>query len=246
MNEWMTEEEAAEWLGVPLKDLNEAVSRAELPVLRIGNLVRLSRTALVTQASGRAAKDTAPTVLLPVARAVAQVQVKDGRVAAPAVLHWRTSLTPAAAFEHHWPQRGGGSYVEQYPRAWSGTITLAGTAMTVLVGEATGAERKDKARRLTVLLDRYPMAEFAPTSDGTGWASLIKPDGRHTVAAADPLPRLYHSARVEPYHQVTGLGGRGRPSGAAVVIASDDIQSAVHHAAARWLARNGRPAEPAA
>jgi len=138
------------------------------------------------------------------------------------------------------------SYPEQYPRAWSGTITLAGTDIRVLVGEATGAERNDKVRRLTVLFDNYPMVEFTPTADGAGWASLIKPDGRHTIAPTDAVPRFYRGARVEPYHQVTGLSGRGRPSGAAVVIANAYIDSAVHHAAARWLAKNGKPVEPAA
>jgi len=112
--------------------------------------------------------------------------------------------------------------------------------MMVKIGQSTGAERNDGKGRLTVLFDNYPMAEFMPTSDGTGWASLIKPDGRHTVAPGDPLPGIYRRTSTAPYQLATGMKGPGRPPGAALLIGADDRDSAVHHAAAQWLAKNGK------
>jgi len=241
----MTQDEAAEWLAVSRKELREAVSRGELPILRIGAQIRLSRVALIARGSGITTADT--TAAGPVAQPELQEagSPRNGRadLPTPAGLDWRTELTTTEPFEHRWPAQGGSS-LEKYPRAWAGTVTLGGVQMVVLVGEATGAERHDGKRRLTVLLDGYPMAEFAPTSDGSGWASLIKPDGRHTVSPSGPFPPLYRDAQVEPYQRATGLSGRGRPTGAALIIGAQDIQSAVHHAAARWLARNGHSVEP--
>ena len=119
-------------------------------------------------------------------------------------------------------------------------MRLESTEMMVKIGQSTGAERNDGKGRLTVLFDNYPMAEFMPTSDGTGWASLIKPDGRHTVAPGDPLPGIYRRTSTAPYQLATGMKGPGRPPGAALVIGADDRDSAVHHAAAQWLAKNGK------
>ena len=84
---------------------------------------------------------------------------------------------------------------------------------------------------------RPPTARARPASSSRTAATASPPAG--------PFPRLYRDAQVALYHQVTGLSGRGRPSGAAVVIAGDDVISAVYPAAARWLGRNGQPAEPA-
>jgi excisionase family DNA binding protein len=238
--EWMTEDVAAEWLGVSTKDLRGAISRGELPMLRIGSQLRLSRSALIARSGG-------PAGILPGTDHTPAdnraARNGHGGLPAPAGLEWRQALTAAKPFEHRWPALGGFS-LEKYPRAWSGTVALGGAQLDVLVGEATGAERNDGKPRLTVLFDNYPIAEFVPTADRKGWASLIKPDGRHSVAPGSPLPRLYLAARIQPYHVATGLSGRGRPSGVAVVIARDDITSAVHHAAARWMGRNGQPVEP--
>lgn len=247
-DEWMTEDLAAEWLGVSVKEVRDAVGRGELPSLRIGGQVRLSRKALLALGGagpigGEESLDgRVASVESQVAFRAAQPNQSAG-LPAPTGMEWRTPLGPAAAFEHRWPAQGGSS-VEPYPKAWSGAITLKGKDMKVLVGEATGAERRDGKRRLTVLIDGYPMAEFVPTAAGNGWVSLIKPDGRHTVSPSAPLPRLYREARVEPNQQATGMSGRGRPTGAAVVIDADDVDSAVHHAAARWLGAKGFPVEP--
>jgi excisionase family DNA binding protein len=247
-DEWMTEAVAAEWLGVSIKEVRDAVGRGELPSLRIGGRARLSRKALL--ALGGAAPtgddDSLDGSVAPVESQVAVSAAQPAQSAglpAPSGMEWRTPLGSAAAFEHRWPAQGGSS-IEPYPKAWGGAISLKGKDMKVLVGEATGAERRDGKRRLTVLIDGYPMAEFVPTAAGDGWVSLIKPDGRHTVSPSSPLPRLYREARVEPNQQATGLSGQGRPTGAALVIDGDDVDSAVHHAAARWLGAKGFPVEP--
>lgn len=241
MTEWMSEGEAADWLGVSLRDVREAISRGELPVLRLGRQVRLSRTALIAAAGGNSDAQVLAADLTNPARSPGSQQINEENtgIPAPAQLRWLQALAPAEPFEQGWPREGGGSAPERYPDAWTGAITLAKRERHVVVGKSTGDERLDNRRRLLVLLDAYPTAEFAPTVDGLGWASLIKPDGRSTIPPGDPLPRLYRHARVESYREATGLSGRGRPNRPAVVIEHDDIQSAVHHAAARWLGRNG-------
>jgi len=245
VEEWISEGEAARWLGVSAQDVREAVRRGGLPALRIGGQVRLSRTALIAAAGGNSnaqnrAADSASSAALSGGH---ETNEENTGIPAPAELRWRQALAPSEPFEQQWPRQGGGSDPEWYPHAWAGAITLAGSERRVVVGESTGDVRLDNRRRLLVLLDAYPTAEFAPTVDGCGWASVIKPDGRRTIPAGDPLPRLYRHARVEPYREATGLSGRGRPKGLAVVIDHDDIQSAVHHAAARWLGRNGYAVE---
>ena len=228
--EWMTQAEAAEWLAVSEAEVREGVARGDLPALRLGTQVRLSRSALIGHASGAAAAITPEPLALP-----------DGRLRAPAAFEWKKELTETAEFEHAWPD----GTREIYPRAWSGAVSIAKTLIPVKVGVSTGAERRDGIPRMTVFLMAYPTVEFVPTVDGLGWASLIKPDGRHTVPLGTVLPTLYQGARVEPYHDATGLSGRGRSTGAALVIDRDDLTSAIHHAAARWLGSSGRPVEAA-
>src|SRR5207248_298947 len=125
MKEWMDEDEAAEWTGVPPADLKKAVRRGDIPVLRIGNTVRISRSALIALA-GRPSAEVSETIPLPVDRTPHAADAVSG-VTAPGGLEWRTPLATADALKQPWPQRGGGSYIEHYPRAWAGTIHLAGT-----------------------------------------------------------------------------------------------------------------------
>jgi len=153
----------------------------------------------------------------------------------PAGVEWLTELKPAESFVHRWPSSGG-HFDESYPIALQGRIRIDGSEREVLVGEG----RRNDRGRLTVFLDRYPVAEFMDTADGAGWASLIKPDGRKTVAFGNQLPAIYGQSRVVPYPEATGVSGVGHPSGMALVIDRDDIRSAVHHAAARQLAKLGR------
>ncbi len=244
--EWLTEAQAAEWLGVTLKDVQEALRAGDLPGLRIGGQVRLSRSGLLAGAGVGSYPPGGgqPPVTPPVALTRANVE-RGACLPTPAGFEWLERLETGQSFAHRWPADAGSTNIEEYPKAWAGRIRLRGVEMAVLVGEATGAKRGDGKPRLTVLLQGYPFAEFAHTADGQGWASLIKPDGRHTVAPGIPLPALYDEARVEPYHEATGSGGRGRSSGVALVIEDGDIQSAVYHAAARSLAKEGHAVEPA-
>jgi hypothetical protein len=153
----------------------------------------------------------------------------------PAGVEWLTELNPAESFVHRWPSSGG-HFDESYPIALQGRIRIDGAEREVVVGEG----QRHNRGRLTVFLDRYPVAEFMETADGTGWASLIKPDGRKTVASSNQLPAIYRKSRVISYPEATGVSGVGHPSGMALVIDRDDIKSAVHHAAARQLAKLGR------
>ncbi len=163
-------------------------------------------------------------------------------VPAPRGLIWDRTLTSAPAFTHFWPKNGGGKAAEQFGRNWHGSIAIHGKEMKVMVGECT---RHDRAG-LTVFFDSTPISEFIETSDGNGWASVIRPDGRRALKVSETPPSFYLKARVERYRDISGLRGRGVPNALAVVVGKDDLPSVVHHAAARWLAKNRFPVEPAA
>ncbi len=168
--------------------------------------------------------------------APAALGLAPGELPMPAGAAWLTPLESTAAFDHRWPAQGG-HFDETYPKAWRGRVRIGDTEHSVLVGEC---QRYDRGR-LSVFLDRYPLAEFMDTADGAGWASLIKPDGRKTAVPGQGLPALYRDARVVSYREVTGVSGSGHPTGLALVIARDDLRSAVHHAVARQLGKLGRP-----
>jgi excisionase family DNA binding protein len=239
--EWLSPEEAATWLSVPLPDLEEAVDSGQLPAVVVGKHVRISTSALL-EAAGRSTPKPPPLQ----APLFEPFTVHDsGGLPEPAGLVWHEEIEAAEGFTHEWPHRKDAepeAGTETYTSAWRATIILSGHLTPVLIGET---ERYGRGR-LTVWLDRYPTAEFAETADGTGWASLIKPDSRRVLRPGDPIPPLYRGARVEPYRLATGLTGIGIPNGLGVVIDRGDLRSAVHHAAARWLGRQNLPVKPAA
>ena len=74
----------------------------------------------------------------------------------------------------------------------------------------------------------------------------MKLDGKATLRPGDPVPALYRRSRLLPYQEATGFTGPGRTKGMALIINANDVESAVHHAAARWLGKRGRALEPAA
>lgn len=151
---------------------------------------------------------------------------------APEGLAWIEEIVEARPFTIPWPRDGGGTIGEHCPRAWRGAITIDGGLHEVRIGECI---RHDRGR-LTVLFGRAPIAEFAATIDGFGWASVIKPDGRRILKARETPPPLYSGARMASYREVTGLG-IGVPKGLAVILGRNDLRSIVHHAAARWINR---------
>jgi hypothetical protein len=224
---------------VPVEAVRAAVEAGELPALSFGGFVRISRDALLSRAA-------APTAVraVPVAAAVTRPQAppQDGSgLPAPEGLAWVEELTEAEPFTIPWPKKGGGSQDEHYPRAWRGVVTLNGVRHVVRIGECV---RHDRGR-LTVLFGRDPITEFAATTDGLGWASVIKPDGKKVLTASEVPPPLYSHARIASYREMTGLSGIGVPKGLAVILRRDDLRGVVHHAAARWLGRNRFPVVPA-
>ena len=120
--------------------------------------------------------------------------------------------------------------------------------MIAKVGETTRGDRG----RLVAFLNRVPLCQFVESADGTQWASLIKPDGRRSLGLDEDPPALYRQTQVKPYRSVLEMSGTGIPNAGAVVLRkrgdSEDLlvaSSAVHHAAARWLAKHGLPVVPA-
>lgn len=236
---WMSEEQAADWLGIPREAIREAVRSGEIPALVIRDFVRISQDALLglaaTSFSSAHVAATPPTATRP------EPQTDSG-LPIPDMMSWIENLAQTEEFSIPWPQTGGGSHSERYPAAWRGIILLNNTRIEVKVGECI---RHDRGR-LTVLFDRSPICEFVATTDGEGWASVIKPDGKKVLNTLDDAPPLYRNAHIASYRDATGMTGIGVPKGLAVLVARNDHRSTVHHAAARWLGKHRFPVVPAA
>ena len=241
--DFLTPQQVAEGLDVPVSAVMAAIETGQLPALRLGSHVRISRQALQ-----KAATETVPAIVADVALDAEEEIVPtvdlDGSGASdmwpgiprPERFEWIGEIQPADSFTYSWPRASGtepGASDEFYERAWRASINLNGHVASVRVGETTRHERG----RLTVWIDGHPTAEFRETIDGQHWASLIRPDSRSVLRAGESVPPLYRGTRVESYREVTGLAGRGIPNGRAAIIARDDLRSAVHHAAARWFPR---------
>jgi excisionase family DNA binding protein len=240
--EWMTVEETAALLSVPIEAVRAAIANGTLPALNVAGHIRLSRQALV------AASAPLPVVPFPsprLPRADAEEQpISGGRVLQPAGFRWIEQLAEAKPFTHGWPKTGGGTSDEEYFRAWKGVVALHGRQLTVNIGEAI----RDGRGRLVIWLGPSVICEFVGTLSGD-WASLIRlwgPAGKKKVLAlGEIIPPLYMGVRIEPYQEATGRTGKGIPKGLAVVVARDDLESAVYHTAARWLSWQHLPLEPA-
>jgi excisionase family DNA binding protein len=235
VTEWLDEAAVATWLGVPVSAVLTAVQAGEIPTLRVGGYVRISRDALLR----RAALEGCPMGPAPVATAsgATPAPVPDGELPVPAGMAWLTDLSPTADFPYKWPD----GTLPLHSNALEGVISLYGEEMTIRVGDTV---RYGRARR-TVFGDGF-ICEFAETADGAAWASLIKPDGRSTLPLVAPAPPLYRSAHLGNWRAVTGWQKGGHPEAQAVLIGKDDLRSMVHHAVTRWLAKKHLPLAPAA
>jgi hypothetical protein len=174
-------------------------------------LRRISRDALFGRAAAPITVRAVPVA--PVAASQPRQQLGGG-LAVPEGLSGIQELIEAEEFTIRWPKTGGG-HEEIYPTAWRGVVVPNKVKMDAKVSQCI---RHDKGRR-TILLDKNPVAEFVETSDGR-WASVIKPDGKKTLAMGEEAPPLYLNARVGSYHDATGLSGIGVPKGMAIILSS--------------------------
>ena len=160
MSEWMTELEAAEWLGVPIDAVRQAIATGALSALRLGEHVRISRTATIDAVSVSSSSGSFG-VSLGVRPTPAGAELLAG-LPAPIGLEWRARPTPAQPFEHPWPRNtkkyGPGPSIEKYPVAWNAVVSLLGQRVDVQMGEFE--PRGDGRPRLSVFFNRYPEAEF--------------------------------------------------------------------------------------
>lgn len=232
---WLTEDEAAAWLDVPVEAVRSAIRRGELPSLKVGGHVRINSAGLLT-----AAVDRTQAVAHQITESLAAMEESAGGIPVPAGMRWTKEIEGAEAFDFHWPAKRGESYSERYDPSWEASFTLLGEHISVRVGVC---ERLNRGR-MTVFFGNLPICEFVETTVGDGWASVIKPDGKKVLPAGATPPPLYRNAHVEPYREVVSLTGSGVPRGQAVVIAKDDLRSAIHHAAARWLGKRHHAVEP--
>jgi hypothetical protein len=258
-HDWMDAREGAEELRVRLSDLRAAVAAGTVPALVINGHLRFSRIAL-REAAGRPARmlgkqddheDRDDPVGAAASAAAAEVTHPAAVIPAPRGLTWEQSLSPGGPYTARWPTRRDASPdegLEPYGEVWRGRIRLDADSFGVTVGIGTRNGRP----RMTVWLDQYPTAEFIGTDPAVqqgGWASLIKPDGSGTLAVGAPPPPLYANCRLMLYRSARGGGGSGVPRGMGVIVGSGDPdtdrRSAVHHAVARRLAKQGIAAVPA-
>jgi|SRR5579863_2809622 len=235
--DWLNEEETAEWLSVPLKTIQEALRTGSLPALHLGSQIRINRQVLLELASSHTD--------LPSAMETEVIDASNGiqrGIPIPRGLRWFQEPVAAHPFEHNWPRRAEETEkkVEYYASSWQGKISLQGKEYEVLIGQSIRYDRG----RFVIFFNQVPICEFTQTLDGEGWASLIKPDGKKTLSLNEVPPTLYRGTKVVSYRDATGLTGIGVPKGAAVIIAKDDMRSATHQAAARWLGRHQYPVEP--
>lgn len=246
--EWLDEEAAAAWLAIPVDVVREAVRAGAIPALHVGPFVRISRSALIEAARGAPPKSSPEPAEQDeddwasderVSAALTRPSFRGG-LPTPAGLRWASDLADDAPFTYIWPQPKGQRLEERYDRVWTGEIVLHERPIAVRVGEGVRQGRG----RLVVFFDRAPICEFVETRDGR-WASLIKPDGKKSLSPEATPPPLYRATEVAPYREVTDMRGSGVPKSLAVVLPRDDRESAVHHAAARWLGRRGLPLRPA-
>jgi excisionase family DNA binding protein len=235
-SEWLNEQQAADWLEVPVAALQQAIESGAIPALKVGELTRISKSALLQLArSGDGA--SRPSAY---SAALDEGAASDG-LPLPKGVSWLEDLRPTERFDYKWPN----SETENYPRAWKGSITVNGDKYEVKVGEAEREVGGVLRGRLAVFIGGYPACEFVKTPEGDAWASVIKPDGKKTVPPGTEPPALYRRARVMPNREAIGLSGMGLTNALALVIAEDDYRSAVHHGAARRLGRYHFPVEPA-
>jgi excisionase family DNA binding protein len=243
--DWFTPEELAEWLRVPEAAVHEAISSGEITAYRLGGHIRIDRAAFLESVA--AAPDTPISAPLSAAD-TAETNAADTTETAthlppPPELAWVAELRSTDLPPYRWPPEPDGErLVTTFDEAWAGRISLRGVPHRVAVGAdymRSKKHRSDKPDRLIAFIDGRPVAEFIETGgDPAAWASLIKVADNSSLHAREQLPDLYKRAKVAPYADVTGGRQRGRSNGLAVVIARDDVRSAVHHAAAKELARS--------
>lgn len=235
----MSVEEVSEWLGRTVAEVRAAIAAGSIPALMVGVEPLVNREAVIRASMRPRESGSAPTAIGASGATVAQRVMGLPR---PKGFRWVEPLAEADAFTHGWPQTGGGYSNEVYDRAWSGRVSLHGVEMDVRAGVA---ERYGMGR-LTVWLGPTVVCEFSETVSGD-WASLVRiydDDGhKHILREGETQPPLYQSAVIEPYRAVTGRSGSGVPKGMAVVVGVDDLGSAVHQAAARWLGWKRFPLE---
>ena len=154
-SEWMDEEETATWLRLPIEVVRAAIRNGDLPALRLGPHIRVSRVAAreLALSAGQDARSGARP---------APVQAgSPGSVPLTHASVWLEPLVPSTPFGHSWPRKGGGSVEEHYHTAWEGAIRLHELRLSVRVGQHT----RDGHERLSVLLGETPICEFAETTD---------------------------------------------------------------------------------
>lgn len=234
VSEWLTIEETAGWLGVPVYAVTAAIAAGQIPVLRLAEHVRISKTSLLGSVS----------IYHTVAPPAPSSGPATESLPQPKGLVWLSDLVAAESFSQRWPTKAGdAANISHFLEAWKAQLTLLNEPHAVRIGADHGrTEQKsnDAPDRLFIFFDKVPMVEFMEIGgDHDGWASLIKVNGNKSLLLAEQLPPLYRQARVAPYADITERRAMGRSNGLAVVIARDDLRSCVHHAAARWLARNG-------
>ncbi|MHB8384559.1 MAG: helix-turn-helix domain-containing protein [Candidatus Binataceae bacterium] len=217
--EAMTPEEAAEYLRVPLKDIEQAINTGAIPAARIGNQWRVIKSKLIEKGGSRMDR-------------VSGVP-NSGVEERPLVGEFHG----IEDFEFQWPD----GTREFYRDAQEATASLRGRKFQVVVGftKRPFAGKNDRVKA-TVFIDGLPVAEFGGSNDfetSGELAAVIKADGasqRH-LRTDDGIPVAYAKYRVVPYNQI--VRGKYASSGLAVACDRGDLKTMGEHALLRLDAK---------
>jgi excisionase family DNA binding protein len=212
-------EEVASYLRVRPEVVYAEITARRLNAIRIGNELRIRKEDLVTTSSVSERGET----LAPGEFLVDEIE-------------------PAPAFEWKWPSekaRAKENRPERFPEAYQTRARLSdGRVLPVLIGVTErGAAGKPDRKRILVIVNSSPTAEFAGDDDSRLVAGVIKPDGyshRH-LRNGEPLPPAYASVDTRPYNEI--VCGPHASHGIAVVCAADDYKTMVRHALIRWTVK---------
>src|SRR5215467_4997248 len=95
--EWLTEDEAARWLSVPLEAIQGAIKTGQLPVLRLGSHVRINRDIVLQLASGSMSPEGV--------EATTVSSDTDNHIPIPRGMQWVEELVRIDSFQYKWPKK---------------------------------------------------------------------------------------------------------------------------------------------
>ena len=98
VSEWISPDEAARWLDVPLSALQDEIAAGRIPAITVGRHVRIHKPGVVALASPTTEPlTTPPLVAMPAPEGPGHLPIPQG-------MEWVAGLTEDEPFEQRWPR----------------------------------------------------------------------------------------------------------------------------------------------